>query len=704
MKKQLALISLTTLFYCNSFAQIKYPESVMNDQKDTYFGMEIRDPYRWLEDDNSAATKKWVVEQNEVTQDYLKQIPFRDSVKARMDKLWNFPRYKPTFRAGTQFFYFRNNGLQNQDVLFYKKGIDYVGMLFLDPNTVDSNGTVSISDVKGSKDGAFISFLVSRAGSDWQQIRVKEVKKARTLADSIQWVKFTSVGWKNAGFFYSCYDAPVAGSELTSKNEFQKVYYHRIGTNQSADQLIYQDKSKPQKTYGVTTSGDEKYLIITGSESTSGNDVIIKNLDSTDAKFVTIIKGFDYDNEVIDIIDNKMFVKTTDGASNGRLVLIDVNNPDKKLWQTIIPESKDALQSITIAGSKIIANYMHNASSMLKGYTMQGKFVYDIKLPGYCTVDAIEGNKADSIFYFSLSSFTTPPTIYLCFTQTGHIQIDGYDPTTKMDFKKADFETKQVFYTSKDGTKIPMFIVHKKGIVLDGNNPTLLFGYGGFNISKTPEFKQERLVFLEQGGVFAMPCIRGGGEYGDNWHKAGTKLKKQNVFDDFIAAAEYLIANKYTNSSKLAIGGRSNGGLLVGACMTQRPDLFKVAIPTVGVLDMLRYQKFTIGWAWATDYGTSDNEAEFEALYKYSPIHNVKKNTAYPATLITTGDHDDRVVPAHSFKFAATLQADNIGANPTLIRIDTDAGHGSGKPTTKLIAEQADIFSFIMYNLGMTWK
>ena len=704
MKKQFALISITALVFNFSFAQIKYPESLKEGQTDEYFGVKVSDPYRWLEDDNSTPTKQWVVAQNEVTQNYLGQITFRDSVKVRLDKLWNFPRYKPTFKAGNQYFYFRNNGLQNQDVLFYKKGLEYVAMLFLDPNTVDTTGKVAISNVKGSKDGAFIAFLVSRAGSDWQQIRVKEVKKARTLADSLQWVKFSGIAWKNAGFFYSCYDAPTPGNELTSKNEYQKVYYHRVGTNQSDDQIIYQDKTKPQKTYGVATSDDEKFLIITGSESTSGNDVTIKNLDSTNSKFVSIISGFDFDNDVLDISDNKMLVKTTDGAANGKVVLIDLNNPDKRLWKTIIPESTDVLQNVTIAGSKIIANYMHQASSMLKSYTINGKFAYDIKLPGYCTVDAIEGNKTDSIFYFSLSSFTMPPTIYLCFTQTGHIQIDGYDPATKMDFKKADFETRQVFYTSKDGTKIPMFIVHKKGIVLDGNNPTLLFGYGGFNISKTPEFKQERLVFLEQGGVFAMPCLRGGGEYGENWHKAGIKLKKQNVFDDFIAAAEYLVDNKYTNSSKLAIGGRSNGGLLVGACMTQRPDLFKVAIPTVGVLDMLRYQKFTIGWAWANDYGTSDNEQEFKALYKYSPLQNLKPNTAYPATLITTGDHDDRVVPAHSFKFAATLQADNIGANPTLIRIDTDAGHGAGKPTNKLIAEQADIFSFIMYNLGMTWK
>lgn len=705
MKTFIAISILSAIVFNVATAQqIKYPVTKKVAQTDTYFETKVEDPYRWLEDDNAAETKDWVQQENKVTQDYLAQIPFRDSLKARMQKIWSFPRYKPTFKAGTVYFYFRNSGLQNQDVLFYKKGLDFVGMQFLDPNSVDSNGTVSVSNVKGAKDGSFIAFFVSRAGSDWQQIRVKEVKKARTLTDSCDWVKFSNIAWKDHGFYYSRYDAPKTGSELTNKNEYHKIYYHTIATSQSADQLVFQDKASPQKTLTAQTTSDEKFLIISGSTGTSGNEIIIKNLSDSLSEFVQLIKGFNYDYDVIDNIGNKLLIKTNDGAPKGRVVLVDVKNSDKKLWQTIIPESADVLQSITLAGGKMIAHYMHDAYSQLKTFDMAGKFVRDIKLPGYCTVDAVAGDKNDSIAFYSLSSFTQPPTIYMYFVKTGHSQVDGYDPSSKMDFKKNDYETKQVWYTSKDGTKIPMFIVKKKGMVLTGEIPTLLFGYGGFNISKTPEFKPERLAFLEQGGIFAMPNIRGGGEYGEAWHKAGTKLKKQNVFDDFIAAAEFLIANKYTNPEKLAISGRSNGGLLIGACMTQRPDLFKVALPAVGVMDMLRYQKFTIGWAWASDFGTSENKKEFEAIYKYSPLHNLKQGVKYPATLITTGDHDDRVVPAHSFKFAATLQEKNDGTNPTLIRIDTNAGHGSGKPTSKLIDEQADVFSFMMYNLGMEVK
>ncbi len=704
MKKLVFVILVAAAALNASAQQIKYPDSKKVDQSDTYFNTKVADPYRWLEDDNSAETKAWVDAQNKVTEDYLKTIPLRDSVKSRMDSLWNFPRYKPTFKAGKSYYYFRNSGLQNQDVLFYKRGLDYVGMQFLDPNSVDRNGTVSVSTVKGSMDGQFIAFLVSRAGSDWQQIRVKEVKKARTLTDSCDWVKFSNIAFKGMGFYYSRYDEPKPGAALSGKNENHKIYYHRIATTQQTDELIFEDKNNPQKILRAETTSDEKYLLISGSTGTSGNDLIIKNLNDPNAEFVQLIKGFNFDYEVLDNFNDSLLIKTNDGAPRGKVILMSIKNSDKKFWKTIIPESADVLQSITITGNRITAHYMHDACSQLKLFELNGKYLRDIKLPGYCTIDAVTGDRNDSIAFFSLSSFTQPPTIYMMFTKTGHIQIDGYDPSTKIKFNKADYQTKQVWYTSKDGTKIPMFIVHKKNIVLDGEHPTLLFGYGGFNISKTPEFKPERLAFLEQGGVFAMPNLRGGGEFGEEWHKAGTKLNKQNVFDDFIAAAEFLIANKYTNPQKLAIGGRSNGGLLVGACMTQRPDLFKVALPAVGVMDMLRYQKFTIGWAWASDYGTSDNEKEFNALYKYSPLHNLKKGIKYPATLITTADHDDRVVPAHSFKFAATLQEMNDGTNPTFIRIDTDAGHGAGKSTSKLINEQADVFSFMMYNLGMTWK
>jgi prolyl oligopeptidase len=685
-----------------SFGQIQYPLTKTVTQTDVYFGQTIADPYRWLEN-NDAETQQWIKVENDLTQDYLSKITFRDSIQNRLEKLWNFPRYRPTFKVGNSYFYLRNNGLQNQDVLYYKRGLDFVGMLFLDPNTVDTNGLASISGFSGSKNGAFIAFNVSRAGSDWQQIRVKDVKRARTLADSIDWVKFSQIAWKDSGFFYSRYTEPTDAAKLTGQNMNHKIYYHRLGMPQQSDVLVYNDPASPKRLFRSQVSRDEKYLIITGSESTSGNNILIKDLSKSSNPFVTIINDFTHAYKVVDIVNQKLIVQTDDGAKKGKLIAIDINNADRKNWVTLIPESEKVMQEVHQAGNNYIVKYMHMASHKILCYSLAGKFLYEVKLPNICTVNEINASPDDSVFFYNITSFTIPPTVYMCIVKNGRSIIDGYDPTSKISFKKDDFVTKQVLYKSKDGTEIPMFIVHKKSTVLDGNNPTLLHGYGGFNISKTPEFKAERLLFLEQGGVFAMPNLRGGGEFGNDWHKAGTKLNKQNVFDDFMAAAQFLIDNKYTNQQKLAIQGASNGGLLVGACITQRPDLFKVAIPSVGVLDMMRYQKFTIGWAWANDFGTSDNEAEFDALIKYSPLHNVK-DAAYPATLVVTADHDDRVVPAHSFKFAANLQAHNKGDNPTLIRIENNAGHGSGKPVKKQIAEQTDVYSFIMNNLKMTWK
>ncbi|HQV00455.1 MAG TPA: prolyl oligopeptidase family serine peptidase, partial [Bacteroidia bacterium] len=564
------------------FAQLQYPVAKKTNQTDVYFGQTVADPYRWLETDD-VDTKQWIADENNVTHTYLNQIPFRDSVQNKLEKLWNFPRYRPSFKVGSAYFYLRNNGLQNQDVLYYKRGLDFVGMLFLDPNTVDTTGLTSLSGFSGNKNGAFIAFNVSRAGSDWQQIRIKDIKKSRTLADSIDWVKFSQIAWKDSGFFYSRYDAPVDGDKFKAQNTNHKVYYHRVGLPQQTDLLVYSDPTKPKCTFRCQTSSDERYLIINGAESTSGNNIIIKDLSHSNSPFITIVSDFNHSYKVVDIINQKLIVQTNDEAKKGRLISIDINNIDKKNWTTIIPESADVMQEVHQADKNYLVKYMHMASNKILGYSNTGKFLYEVKLPGLCTVNEINSSVNDSVFFYNITSFTIPTTVYMGYAKNGRSMIDGYDPTKKIAFRKDDYITKQVTYKSKDGTEIPMFIVHKKNLQLNGNNPTLLHGYGGFNISKTPEFRAERLLFLEQGGIFAMPNLRGGGEFGDAWHKAGTKLNKQNVFDDFIAAAQYLIDSKYTSAEKLAINGGSNGGLLVGACITQRPDLFKVALPSVGV-------------------------------------------------------------------------------------------------------------------------
>ncbi|MBL0032043.1 MAG: S9 family peptidase [Bacteroidetes bacterium] len=706
MRKTL-LLCIAVFIAGTAQSQFKYPPTAKQEQKDTYFGTEISDPYRWLEDDRSAETGQWVKEQNIVTENYLKTIPFRDNLKKRLTQLWNFPKSASPFKAGKNYFVYTNNGLQNQFVLNILRGsISAKPEVFLDPNTMSADGTTNIGTISVSNDGKYMAYAFSKAGSDWQEINIKNTIDGGMLTDKVEWVKFSGIAWRAGGFFYSRYDKPDEKNVLKGQNEFQKIYFHIAGTPQSVDQLIYEDKAHPQRNFGAGTTDDEKWLIISGSEGTSGNNVIVKDLETPDTKFVTLVSDFEYDNAVVDNEGSNFFILTNKDASRYKLISVDAKNPAAPPV-VIIPESKDVLISVSAGKNFLIAQYMHNATGLLKVFSRKGEFLYDIPLASIGAVDQITASKKDSKMFYSLDSYTAPSTIYQ-FDLDSKLQTVFFKP--KMDLNLDEYETKQVFYPSKDGTSISMFIFHKKGIQLNGNNPTMIFGYGGFNIPMTPQFKIERMLFLENGGIYAIANLRGGGEYGEEWHEAGTKLKKQNTFDDCIAAAEYLIKEKYTNPSKLALSGRSNGGLLVGAVMTQRPDLFKVAIPTVGVLDMLRYHKFTIGWAWKSDYGSSEDEPNFKNLLSFSPLHNIKERTNYPATLVITGDHDDRVVPAHSFKFIATLQEKYKGDNPVMVRIDVNSGHasttalGSSKPVSKQIDEQTDIFSFLMYNLGMTVK
>jgi prolyl oligopeptidase len=674
--------------------KMTYPVTRKTDSTDTYFGTKISDPYRWLEDDKSAETGEWVKAQNKVTFDYLSSIPFRDKIKDRLTKIWNFEKVSAPFKKGKRYFFYKNNGIQNQSVLYVQEGLNGKPKLLLDPNTLAADGTASLGGLGVSKDGKYLAYSINRAGSDWSEIYTMEIESGKKLADEIKWVKFSDIAWKGNGFYYSAYDAPKGGSELSNKNEFHKVYYHKIGDGQDKDQLIYEDKDHPLRNFAAATTEDEKLLLLYGSESTSGTSLAVKELDKPSSEFIWLVKNFENNYGVVHNEGTKIYVVTDKGAPKYQLLEIDIHGkPDYENWKKIIPESSDLLESVSLCNGKFVAKYLKDVTTRMFIYDMKGTQEKEIKLPGICKVDGFDSDKDDSLAFFSYNTFTAPASIYKYNIVTNQMSI-WFKP--EIDFKSDDYETKQVFYTSKDGTKVPMFITHKKGIKLDGTNPCFLFGYGGFNSYYSPEFRIDRAVFLENGGIYAIPGLRGGGDYGEDWHKAGIICKKQNVFDDFIAAAEYLIKEKYTSSEKLAIHGRSNGGLLVGAVMTQRPDLAKVAIPTVGVLDMLRYHKFTIGWAWATDYGTSEKQEEFNCLIKYSPLHNVKE-AEYPATLVTTGDHDDRVVPAHSFKFIATLQEKQKGSNPVLVRIDTNAGHGAGKPTSKQIEEYADIWSGMEY-------
>jgi prolyl oligopeptidase len=682
----------------NNKAKMTYPETRMTDTVDNYFGEAVPDPYRWLEDDNSAETTQWVTEQNKVTDTWMEKVPYRNDLKERLTGLWNYERYGVPFHKGNFYYFFKNDGIQNQSVLYIQDSLDGEARVFLDPNKLAEDGTTSLSEYKVSHNGKYFAYAISKAGSDWNEIYVMETATGKQLTDQLEWVKFSTIAWRGDGFYYSRYDKPSGGSELSVKNEFQKVYYHKVGNPQSADELIYENPNYPLRNYGALTTLDEQFVILVENESTSGNALYVKDLKTPARGFVKLVDGFRYDYTVVHNNSHKFMLLTNSGAERYQLVEVDATNPAPANWKTIIPETENVLSSVEVAGGKLVAQYMVDAHSEMKVFEMDGKLLQTLSLPGPGTIAGFNGNEDEDLAFYSFTSFLEPSTVFTYDLKTNTSEVLY---KSALDFDASLYISEQVFYTSKDGTRIPMFIVHRKDLKKDGTNPVYLYGYGGFNISLTPSFSVSRLLFLEQGGVVAIANLRGGGEYGDAWHRAGTKLQKQNVFDDFIAAAEYLIENKYTKPEKIAIAGGSNGGLLVGACMTQRPDLFGVALPAVGVMDMLRFHKFTIGWAWTDDYGSSEDSVQYRYLKAYSPLHNLKEGSCYPATLITTADHDDRVVPAHSFKFAAALQKAQSCNNPTLIRIETNAGHGAGKPVSKLIEEATDIWSFTMYNLGM---
>ena len=697
------LITLFWLIPVVLYAQLKYPDTKKENIVDDYNGVKVEDPYRWLEDDNSEQTKAWVQEENKVTFDYLSKIPYRDKIKKRIEEMWNYPKYGAPFQKGDYYYFQKNDGLQNQSVWFTQKGLTGKPEVFIDPNKLSDDGTVSLGGINFSLNGKYAAYTIQKSGSDWQEGYIMDVATKKLLSDKLTWLKFTGFSWKgDEGFYYSRFPEPKGEDQLKGKNTNQQVYYHKVGTEQSEDKLIYEDKDHPLRSAGVGLTEDERFLILGTSEGTSGGEIWAWDTkDPSQTKFSLLIPGFATDPNVIDNAGDKLLVQTNDGAPNFKVVLIDPKNPGRENWKVIIPEQKEALQSVGTGGGYLFASYLKDASTKVYQYTYDGKLVREIKLPGIGTAGGFGTERKYDHFFYTYTSFNYPPTIFKYDIKTGQSTLFR---KTEVKFKPEDYEVKQVFVTSKDGTKVPMFLTYKKGVVLNGNNPTLMYGYGGFNIPTTPSFSPSIVFFLEQGGVYASVCMRGGSEYGEDWHKAGMLDKKQNVFDDFIGAGEWLINNKYTNSGKLAIQGGSNGGLLIGACMTQRPDLFKVAVPQVGVMDMLRYHKFTIGYAWSVEYGSSDNPEQFKYLYKYSPLHNLKPGVKYPATFITTADHDDRVVPAHSFKFAATLQADNASDNPTLIRVETKAGHGGGMPTSKRIELATDIWSFVMYNLGMNFR
>lgn len=706
MKHLTILLAVLTLtFSCQQNKKtpetaVNYPETKQVDTVDTYFGVDVKDPYRWLEDDRSTETETWVKSQNEVTFGYLEQIPFRNKLKERLTSIWNYERIGAPFIEGDYTYFYKNDGLQNQSVIYrFKTGEPKeTAEVFLDPNTFKEDGTISLGGLSFSKNGKLLAYSISEGGSDWRKIIVMDAETKQITEDTLVDIKFSGMSWyKNEGFYYSSYDKPK-GSELSAKTDQHKVYYHKLGTKQSQDQLVYggSPEEKHRYIYGGVTD-DDRFLVITPRISTSGNKLYVKDLSNPNSDFIEILGDTNSDTNVIDNIGTTLILETNLNAPNQRVVTVDISNPSPENWKDLIPETENVL-NVSTGGNYIFASYMVDAISKVMQYDYQGNLIRDIELPGIGTVSGFGAKKEDKELYYNFTNYVTPGNIYKYSLETG---ISELYQKSKIDFDSDAYESKQIFYTSKDGTEVPMIITHKKGLELNGKNPTILYGYGGFNVSLTPSFSTANTVWLEQGGIYAVPNLRGGGEYGKAWHDAGTQTKKQNVFDDFISAAEYLIENNYTSSEYLAIRGGSNGGLLVGATMTQRPDLMKVALPAVGVLDMLRYHTFTAGAGWAYDYGTAEGSKEmFEYLKGYSPVHNVKEGVQYPATLITTGDHDDRVVPAHSFKFAAELQSKQTGTNPTLIRIETDAGHGAGTPVSKTIEQTADIFAFTLYNMG----
>jgi len=708
MKKlMIPIITALVLVGCNNSNVSKnqsntvtYPKTKKVDTVTNYFGTQVKDPYRWLEDDMSEETARWVEDQNKTTFGYLENIPFREELKQRLTTLWNYEKVGAPFKEGDYSYFYKNDGLQNQYVIYrYKTGQDPDKTeVFLDPNTFTEDGTISLGGLSFSENGSLAAYSISEGGSDWRKVLVMNAQTKKIIEDTIVDVKFSGISWlKNEGFYYSSYDKPK-GSELSAKTDQHKLYYHKLGTSQKEDELIFGGTPEQKHRYvsGRTTQ-DNKYLIVSASVSTSGNKLFIKDLGDPKSPFVTVQKDTDSDTSVIDNVGSKLYLVTNRNAPNKKVVTVDASSPGPENWKDLIEETQNVLRAST-GGGYIFANYMENAVSAIKQYSYDGTLVREVVLPGVGSAGGFGAKKQDTSLYYSFTNYLTPGSIYSYEISSGTSKL--YKKPS-IDFNSDEYQSRQVFYTSKDGTQVPMIITHKKGIVLDGTNPTILYGYGGFNISLTPSFSITNAVWMEQGGVYAVANLRGGGEYGKKWHDAGTKLQKQNVFDDFIAAAEYLIGKKYTSSDFLAIRGGSNGGLLVGATMTQRPDLIKVALPAVGVLDMLRYHTFTAGAGWAYDYGTAQQSKEmFEYLKAYSPVHNVTPGTKYPATMVTTGDHDDRVVPAHSFKFAAELQEKQGGTAPVLIRIETDAGHGAGTPVSKTIEQYADIYGFTLYNMG----
>jgi len=678
--------------------QLKYPETKKADSVTDYFGTTLQDPYRWLEDDRSEETENWVNAQNKVTFDYLKQIPYRDKLNKRLTQLWNYEKLGAPFTEGGYVYFFKNDGLQNQYVVYRKKGENDEAEIFLDPNKFSEDGTTSLSSLNFSKDGKKAAYSISEGGSDWRKILVLDTETKEIIEDTLIDVKFSGVSWKaDEGFFYSSYEKPE-GSELSAKTDQHRLFYHKLGTKQSEDKLIFGGIATQKHRYvGGSVTEDNNYLFISARNSTSGGKLFMMNLSKENPELVTILDHENTDSYVIENDGSKLYIVTNMDAPNRKVVTVDASNPAPGNWKDFIPETKNVLSPFT-GGGNIFANYMVDAISKVKQYDYDGNLVRDVDLPGVGTVGGFGAKKEEKTLYYSFTNYVSPGTIYKYNIESGTSELYN---KPDIDFDPEEYQSQQIFFTSKDGTKIPMIITHKKGLELNGKNPTILYGYGGFNISLTPSFSIANAVWMEQGGIYAVPNLRGGGEYGKDWHDAGIKMKKQNVFDDFIAAAEYLIKENYTSSDYLAIRGGSNGGLLVGATMTQRPGLMKVALPAVGVMDMLRYHTFTAGAGWAYDYGTAEDSKEmFEYLYAYSPVHNIKEGVKYPATLVTTGDHDDRVVPAHSFKFAAGLQEKQAGTNPVLIRIETKAGHGAGKPTSMIIDEYADIFAFTFYNMG----
>ena len=709
MKKRLFVLAVVPLvLFLNTckkeqgFSQpeLTYPETKKADVADDYFGTKVPDPYRWFEDLNSEDVKAWVEAENEVTFSYLEQIPFREKIRQRLTELYDYPKYSSPYRAGDHYFFYKNEGLQNQSVIYVQKGLEGEPEVFIDPNELSPDGTVRIYLTGFSEDNRYAAYSRSEAGSDWQEIRIMEIATKKELEDRIHWVKFSGAAWYNDGFFYSGYDKPEKGEELKEQNKYQKIFYHKLGDPQEKDKLVYEDREHPLRYVSADVTEDSRYLILVVSEGTSGNELYYKELGDEEAVFKPLVTGFDYDTYVIDNMGKDFLAYTNIDAPNYRVVKIDPEAPEQNNWSDIIPEKDEVLNSANTAGGYLFCRYLKDAHTQVFQHDLEGNLVREIELPDLGTASGFGGRKEHKSLFYVFTSFTYPPTIFKYQVKDGTSEVFR---KTEVPFNPEDYETRQVFYTSKDGTQVPLFIVHKKGIKLNGKNPALLYGYGGFNISLLPGFSATRIFLLENGFIYAQANLRGGGEYGEEWHKAGMLLNKQNVFDDFIAAAEYLINEKYTSQDKLAIAGGSNGGLLVGAAMTQRPDLFAVALPAVGVMDMLRYHKFTVGWGWAVEYGSSDEEEHFKNLYAYSPLHNIKQGVCYPATLVTTADHDDRVVPAHSFKFIATLQEKHACDNPVLIRIETRSGHGSSS-TTKMIDELTDEYAFMCFNLGVVLK